>query len=119
VLYTASITAINKVGTKMKMYQLKENQGNDAVAPDHGDVLRCEAKILTWKGVKSNYLTKLMREEAIEWMRHVSEEAASQDIVLVDEEANVEESFRRLLAEIMVSMFSSTLRFGYAGELTC
>lgn len=117
-LYTANLTAINKSKTRMKAYQLKENQGNDAVVPDPKDFLRYEAKTLTWKGIKINYLAKLMRKEAEEWMRHASEEAAIQDVVLVDEEANAEDSFRKLLAEMMVSMFSSNLKFRYAGELT-
>jgi hypothetical protein len=117
-LYTADLTAINKSKTRMKAYQLKENQGNDAVAPDQKDFLRFEAKTLTWKGMKINYLTKLMRKEAEEWMRTISEEATTQDVVLVDEEDNAEDSFRRLLAEMMVSMFSTNRKFRYAGELT-
>lgn len=116
-LYTANLSAINKSKVKMKVYHLKESQGNGAVAPDEEDFLRYEAKTLTLKGMKINYLAKLMRKEAEEWMRRVSEEAATQDVVLVDEQAILEDSFRKSLAEMMVSMFSSNLKFRYAGEL--
>jgi hypothetical protein len=117
VLYTANLSAINKSKVKMKVYHLKESKGNDAVAPDEKDFLRYEAKTLTWKGMKINYLAKLMRKEAEEWMRRVAEEAAIEDVVLVDEQAVLEDSFRKSLAEMMVSMFSSNLRFRYAGEI--
>jgi hypothetical protein len=117
-LYTANNLALGNSKMRLKVYQLKENQGNDAVAPDQKDFLRYEAKTLTWKGMKINYLAKLMRKEAEEWMKHISEEAATQDVVLVDDENNAEDSFRKLLAEIMVSMFSSNRKFRYAGEIT-
>jgi hypothetical protein len=118
VLYTANFVSINKRKTKMKIYQLKENQGNDAVTPEQKDFRRCEAKTLTIKGMKINYLTKLMSKEAEEWMRTISEEAITHDVILVDEETNAEDSFRKLLAEMMVSMFSTNPKFRYAGELS-
>jgi hypothetical protein len=117
-LYTASYSEISKSKKRMKLYQLKEKQENDVIIPDSKDLLRYKTKTLTWKGIEINYLAKLMRKEAEEWMRRVSEEAATLDVVLIDDEANVEYSFRRLLAEMMTSMFSSNLKFRYAGELT-
>jgi hypothetical protein len=118
VLYTASTSALRKGKTKMKTYYLLKGHGNDVVVPDQKDLDRYKAKVLTWKGVKVNYLTKLMRPEAEEWMKRVSEEATTGDVVLVDEENNAEQAFRKILAEMIISMFSGSLKLHYAGELT-
>jgi hypothetical protein len=117
-LYTASVSALKKQKTKMSVYYLEEKYGNGVVAPDQKDLELYRDKILTRKGLILNYLAKLMGSAAEEWMRHVSEEAASKDVVIVDHEKNAEDSFRKFLAEMMVSMFSSCLKFCYAGELT-
>ena len=58
-----------------------------------------------------------MRPEAEEWMKRVSGETVSEDVVLVSEEEDVEHCYRILLAEMMVNMFSGQMNLRYMGEL--
>jgi uncharacterized protein YeaO (DUF488 family) len=93
------------------------NRGNDAVVPDQSDLEQYKNGALTWEGFKVNYLAKLMKTEAEEWMEHVSVEAVSQNVVLVSAEEDDEHLYRVLLAEIMLNMFSGHMNLRYMGEL--
>jgi len=117
-LYTANVSAIKRIKRKVKVYYILRNHGNDVVVPDQLDLDHYKSQALTWEGFRVNYLARLMRPEADEWMRRVSEEAVPNDVVLADEEADAKYSYRKLLAEMMVNMFSGRLKLLYAGELT-
>jgi len=114
VLYTAGVS-VRIEG--MKVYRLVRAYGNDAVVPDKLDMDQYRRGMLTWDGLRVSYLAKLMTSEAEEWMRRVSAEAVSHDVVLVSEERDYERSCRRLLAEMIMSMFSGEKSLRYAGEL--
>jgi len=116
-LYTASTSVVRKTKGKMLLYYLTAGLKNDAVVPDQLDFEHYKSGELTWKGFKANYLAKLMRPEAEEWMRRVAVEAARQDVVLVSEEESAESSYRKLLAEMMLNMFSGQMNLRYMGEL--
>lgn len=88
------------------------------MVPDQLDLDSYKTGVITWEGLKINYLAKLYRPVAAEWMKRVSVEAVSEDVVLVDEEKEVENSLRRLLAELMVNMYVGHIRLHYMGELT-
>jgi len=117
VLYTACVSVLEKVKRKVKVHYLVRNHGNDVVVPDQPDLDQFRNGVLTWQGFKVNYLAKLMRPEAEEWMKRVSGEASSGDVVLVDEEEDVEHCYRVLLAEMMMNMFSGKMKLRYMGEL--
>jgi len=117
VLYTACVSALKKIKGKMKLYYVTKNHGNDAIIPDQLNLDQYRNGVVTWEGFKVTYLTKLMRPEADEWMRRVSTEAVSQDIVLVSDEEDVEHCYRILLAEMMMNMFSGQMNLRYMGEL--
>jgi uncharacterized protein YeaO (DUF488 family) len=117
VLYTACVSVLEKVERKMKPYYVMKNHGNDAVVPDQVDLDQYRNGVMTWKGFRINYLAKLMRPEADEWMRRVSVAAVSQDVVLVSDEEDVENCYRILLAEMMINMFSGQMNLRYMGEL--
>ena len=116
-LYTTSLSNLEKITRKLKPYYVMKNRGNDAVVPDQSDLEQCRNGVLTWQGFRVNYLAKLMRPEAEEWMRRVSGEAVSEDVVLVSEEEDVEHCYRIQLAEMMISMFSGQMNVRYMGEL--
>ena len=116
-LYTCSFSILEKIERKLKPYYVMENHGNDAVVPDQSDLEQYRNEALTWQGFKINYLAKLMKPEAEEWMRRVSEEAVSEDVVLVTKEENVEHCYRMFLAEMMINMFSGHMKVRYNGEL--
>ena len=115
-LYTACVSVLEKVKRKMKLYHVIGNHGNDVVVPDQQDLDQYRNGVVTWGGFKVNYLAKLMRPEAEEWMKRVSGEAISEDVVLVSEE-DVEHCYRILLAEMMINMFSGQMNVRYMGEL--
>ena len=117
-LYTESVSALKRIKRKVKVYYIVKDHGNDVVVPDQVDLDQYRSQVLTWEGFKVNYLAKLMRPEADEWMSRISEEAVSNDVVLVDEEKDAEHSCRKFLAEMIVNMFSGRLKLRYAGELT-
>jgi len=117
VLYTACVSVLEKVERKMKPYYVMKNHGNDVVVPDQVDLDQYRNGVMTWKGFRINYLAKIMRPEADEWMRRVSVEAVSEDVVLVSDEEDVENCYRILLAEMMVNMFSGQMNLRYMGEL--
>jgi len=116
-LYTASLSILEKIERKLKPYYVMKNRGNDVVLPDQSDLEQYRNGVLTWQGFRVNYLAKLMRSEAEEWMRRVSGEAVSEDVVLVSEEEDVEHFYRIQLAEMMISMFSGQMKVRYMGEL--
>jgi len=116
-LYTASVSSFKRTERKLKVYYIVEDHGNDPVVPDLVDICQFRTGVLTWEGFKVNYLAKLMRSDAVEWMRRISVEAVSEDVVLVDEEKEAEYSCRKLLAEMMMNMFSGHLKLHYMGEL--
>jgi len=116
-LYTACVSVLEKVERKMKPYYVMKNHGNDVVVPDQVDLDQYRNGVMTWKGFRINYLAKLMRPEADEWMRRVSVEAVSEDVVLVSDEEDVENCYRILLAEMMINMFSGQMNLCYMGEL--
>ena len=116
-LYTASVSVLEKVRREMKLYYVMGGHGNDVVIPDKSDLDQYREGILTWKGFRVNYLGKLMRPEAEEWMKRVSAEAIGEDVVLVSDEEDVEHCYRVLLAEMMINMFSGQMKLRYMGEL--
>ena len=116
-LYTACVSVLDKVKRKMKVYHVVQHHGNDVVVPDQQDLEQYLNGVLTWQGFRVNYLAKLMRAEAEEWMSRVSGEAVSEDVVLVSEEEDVEHLYRIQLAEMMISMFSGQMKIRYMGEL--
>jgi hypothetical protein len=116
-LYTCSLSSLKKGTDRIKPYYLMENHSNDAVVPDPIDLKQYRNGVLTWQGFKVNYLAKLMRPEAEEWMKNVSFEAVSNDVVLVSDEENVENYYRTFLAEMINSMFSGRMKLHYKGEL--
>ena len=116
-LYTASVLDLKKIQRKMKVLYIIESHGNDVVAPDPTELDYYKNGILTWEGLKINYLAKIYKSEASEWMKNVSEKAVYEDIVLVDEEKDANHSCRKLLAELMNNMYSGSLEFHYMGEL--
>ena len=117
ILYTANIQDLNKVKSKSVIYRLIPNQGNDAVTPDIEDLNYYKNQSLTWEGFRLNYLAKLMRSEAIDWMNKVANEAVNNDVVLVDEERVYENSYRKLLVEMILNMFIGEFNIKYAGEV--
>ena len=117
-LYTANILNLPKIKRKIKVYYLIPNSGNDEVLPDKCDIDHYKNGSISWKGFELNYSQILMRAEAMEWMQRVSLEAVSEDVVLVDEENNVEYSYRKLVADRMKNMFIGRLNLKYIGELT-
>jgi uncharacterized protein YeaO (DUF488 family) len=117
VLYTACVSVLEKVKRKMKVYHVMRNRGNDVVVPDQQDLDQYRNGAVTWNGFRVNYLAKLMRPEAEEWMKRVSGEAVSEDVVLVSDEEEVERCYRIMLAEMMISMFSGRMNVRYMGEL--
>ena len=115
--YTASLSNLEKIERKLKPYYVMKNRGNDVVVPDQLDLEQYRNGSLTWQGFRVNYLAKLMRPRAEEWMKRVSGEAVSEDVVLVSEEEDVEHCYRTLLAEMMINMFSGQMKVRYMGEL--
>jgi hypothetical protein len=106
-----------EIKRRLKPYYVMKNRGNDAVVPDELDLEHYRRGILTWQGFKVNYLAKLMKPEAEGWMKRVSGEAVSEDVVLVSEEEDIERCYRILLAEMMINMFSGQMNVRYGGEL--
>ena len=117
VLYTSCVSVLEKVERKMKSYYVMRSHGNDVVVPDQLDLDQYRDGVATWKGFRVSYLAKLTRPGAGEWMRRVSVEAVSEDVVLVSDEEDVERCYRILLAEMMVNMFSGQMDLRYMGEL--
>ncbi|NIQ04726.1 MAG: DUF488 domain-containing protein, partial [Candidatus Korarchaeota archaeon] len=99
VLFTANVSVLNKIEEKMKTYHLTRNHGNGVVLPDQLSLDQYRDGAVTWGGFKVTYLAKLMRPEAEEWMKRVSAEAVSEDVVLVSDEEDDEHCYRKLLAE--------------------
>jgi hypothetical protein len=116
-LWTCSLSSLKKKEGKLKPYYVIENHGNDVVVPDQIDLEQYRKGMLTWQGLKVNYLAKLMRPEAEEWMKHISNEAVSQDVVLVSDEEDGKNYYRTFLAEMINSMFSGRMKLHYNGEL--
>ena len=116
-LYTANVKDIKNIEKKIKIYYLLIDKGNDEVVPDKMDLDSYKKGLITYLGFRLNYLFKIMKPKANEWMKKVSLEAVSEDVVLVDEESNPEHSYRKLLAEMMDNMFTGNLNFKYKGEL--
>jgi hypothetical protein len=116
-LYTSSLSSLKKYERKLKPYYVMKNRGNEAVVPDQLDLEQYHNGVLTWQGFKVNYLAKLMRPEAEKWMKRVSSEAVSEDVVLVSDEENDKNYYRTFLAEMMISMFSGRMNLRYMGEL--
>jgi uncharacterized protein YeaO (DUF488 family) len=108
---------LKKINRKPKLHYVMKNRGNDVVLPDQSDLEQYRNGVLTWSGFKVNYLAKLMRPEAEEWMKRVSGETVSKDVALVSEEEDVEHCYRILLAEMMINMFSGQMNLRYMGEL--
>ena len=92
-------------------------RGNEAVIPDQANIDQYQSGAISWIGFKLNYLEKLMRPEADEWIRSIAMEAVNTDVVLVSEEENSERCFRFLLAERIMNMYSGQINLRYAGEL--
>ena len=116
-LYTASVAILEKMKIKMKIHYVMRGHGNDVVVPDQPDLEQYRNGVLTWPGLRINYWAKLMKPEAEEWMKRVSDEAVSDDVVLVSDEEDAERSYRMLLAERLINLFSGHKNVRYAGEL--
>ena len=117
-LFTASVSNLNKIKKKIKIYYIIRNHGNDEVVPDQKDLDFYKSGVLTWMGFQLNYSAKIYKPEASEWMKKVSAEAVSEDIVLVDEEKDENYSCRKILAELMKNMYTGQFNFKYVGEIT-
>ena len=117
-LYTSDLSVFKSKETKLKPYYVIENHGNDAIVPEQVDLNQYLSGEITWNGFKVNYQAKLMKPEAEEWMKRVSNEAVNEDVVLVSDEESVERGYRILLAERMVNMFSGQGNLRYNGELS-
>jgi len=115
-LWTCSLSSLKKKDN-LKVYYVIKNRGNDVVVPDQLDIEQYRSGVLTWQGFRVNYLAKLMRPEAEEWMKRVVSEAVSEDVVLVSDEENSEKCYRILLAEMIVNIFSGCTKVRYKGEL--
>ena len=116
-LYTSSLTVLKNAKKKLRPYFVIKNRGNDVVVPDQLDLEQYRNGALTWQGFRVNYLAKLMRPEAEVWMKKVSREAVSEDVVLVSEEEDARNCYRILLAEMMINMFSGQMKVRYMREL--
>jgi hypothetical protein len=116
-LWTCSLSSFRERKDNLKSYYVIENRGNDVVVPDQFDLEQYSDGNLTWQGFRVNYLAKLMRPEAEEWMKRVCSEAVSEDVMLISDEENVEKCYRIFLAEMMISMFSGHTKLRYMGEL--
>ena len=116
-LYTSSESKAQKAASKMKYYLISPNHGNDEVVPDKRDKELYKTGEITERGFALNYDVKLRRPEAYNWMSRVSAEASHQDIVLIGEDDQTENTPRKMLAEMMYSMFGGKMNFRYAGEL--
>ncbi len=117
VLYTSSLAQTQKAPIQKKQYFIIPNHGNDEVVPNKQDIELYNKGKITAKGFVLNYDMKLRSKEAYKWMERVSAEASHEDIVLVEEETRPEISTRKILAEMMYSMFGGRSNFRYAGEL--
>jgi len=116
-LHTASLSILEKMKAKMKIYYVMRGRGNDVVVPDEPDLEQYRNGVLTWPGFRINYWAKLMKLEAEEWMKSVSEEAISEDVVLVSDEEDGGHCYRILLAERMINLFSGHKNVRYVGEV--
>jgi len=116
-LFTCSTAVAAKKMGKMKHYYVVPSHGNDAVAPDKRDLELYKSGVLTAKGFALNYGVKLRSQEAYEWMARVSTEASHEDVVLIGDDKGAKKSYRAMLAEMMLSMFSGTAKLRYEGEL--
>jgi len=117
-LYTAKTTDLKRMKKDMKIYYIIPNHGNEEVVPDQVDIDNYKRGLLTWAGLKLNYLAKIYKPEASEWMKNISVEAVSEDIVLVDEEKDENYSYRKILAELIKNMYTGRFNFKYLGEIT-
>jgi uncharacterized protein YeaO (DUF488 family) len=95
-----------------------KNHENEAVIPDQLDLDQYHSGVMTWEGFKVNYLAKLMKPEAEEWMKLVCAEAVNGNAVLLSDEEHDKNRYRVLLAEMMINMFSGQMDLRYMGELT-
>ena len=116
-LYTSSLAQSKKTNPKMKHYFIIPNHGNDEVVPDKRDTELYKNGAITAKGFALNYDMKLRRQEAYNWMSRVSTEASHEDVVLVGEDDENGNIARKMLAEMVSSMFGGKMNFRYAGEL--
>ena len=116
-LYTSTNTIAGKKAAKMKQYSIEPNQGNDEVAPNKKDLDLFNREDITQRGFALNYEVKLRNPKAHEWMAKVSSEAVHNDVVLVNGKQEIEKICRKMLAEMMASMYSGKINFKYAGEI--
>lgn len=117
-LYTAPVSVDKKIKSGMRLYYLIEGHGNDAVSPDRLDIEHYKNGKITWRGFANNYSVKLMKPAAEEWMRRVAVEAAKEDVVLASDEEADKPCYRKILAEMILNMFSGQLNLQYLGELS-
>jgi uncharacterized protein YeaO (DUF488 family) len=115
-LYTGFNSNTSTYGTK-SIYYIAPNQGNDDVAPDPQDLHDFQHGNITWKGFYLNYLATLMRSQAHAWMEQIAHKAVHQDVILVDDEQQYANSPRKILAELILNMFSGHMPLQYGGEL--
>ncbi len=116
-LFTTSESKTKNIAANMKKYLIIPNQGNDEVVPDKRDIELYKSGKITAKGFTLNYDVKLRTPEAYNWMSRVSAEASHHDIVLVGQDDQTENAPRKMLAEMMYSMFGGKNNFRYMGEL--
>ena len=116
-LYTSSTSKTKKDAARMKQYFIVPDHGNDEVVPDKRDTELYRSGAITAKGFALNYDVKLRSPEAYNWMSRVSAEASHEDIVLIGENDETENTPREMLAEMMFSMFGGRMNFRYVGEL--
>ena len=116
-LYTCSSSKAKTKVREMKQFFVDRNHGNDEVAPEKLHLDLYKKGDMTSKGFALNYEMKLRSSEAYKWMAKVSAEAIHDDVVLIGGTEEVDKTCRKLLAEMMVSMFGGKMNFRYAGEI--
>ena len=101
----------------MQIHFIIPNHGNDPVAPEVDDFTDFKHGVITWEGFQLNYLSTLMRTQALEWMERVANEALHSDVVFVDHEDDPALAPRCYLADLVMNMFSGRLPLQHGGEL--
>jgi epoxyqueuosine reductase QueG len=115
-IYTCNRQCVEQMPATIKRYFILPGYGNDPVLPDPTDLNDFQQGAISWQGFQVNYLSKLMRPEATEWMTRILYDDHAKEIVLVDEEPDVTRAPRALLAELMMNMFSGRVKMRYNRE---
>ncbi len=116
-LYTSSISKAQTKAQGMKQFFIDRSHGNNEVAPEKTHINLYKSGEMTEKGFALNYEMKLRSNQAYDWMAKVSALAIHEDVVMINGEDQIDKLCRKMLAEMMFSMFGGKMNFRYAGEL--